>query len=165
MRENLNDYLFVSTFLEQDFVDRHRLFVADRVLDEQRMVWRWYVKSRNAGAYRSMIEEKLYHPPHVTVDLAKTGQDALYLVHHFEGKPLVRDFIHNTLLGIEYLWGGKVMLETTEVKSIRKPDRAPDAGQPSLPGLGGGDRPAEPEIQWQRVRYTMKDKKLSKGLI
>ena len=165
VRENLNDYLFVSNFLEQDFVDRHRLFVADRVLDEQRMVWRWYVKSRNAGDYRDMIGRKLYHPPFVTVDLAKTGQDALYLVHHFEGKPLVRDFIHNTMLGMEYLWGGKVMLETTEVKSIRKPDRGSDAGQPALPGLGIGDRQAEPEIQWQRVRYTMKDRKLSKGLI
>ena len=39
VRENLNDFLFVNTFLEQDFVDRHRLFVADRELDEQRMVW------------------------------------------------------------------------------------------------------------------------------
>ncbi len=166
VRENLDDFLFVSTFLEQDFVDRHRLFVADRELDEQRMVWRWYVKSRNAGQYRNMVGEKLYHPPHVTVDLAKTGQDALYLVHHFEGKPLVRDYVHNTLLGVEYLWGGKVMLETTEVKSIRKPDQKPAAqAQPTLPGLGPSDREAEPEIQWQRVRYTMKDKKLSKGLI
>lgn len=165
VRENLDDYLFVSTFLEQDFVDRHRLFVADRVLDEQRMVWRWYVKSRKAADYRAMVEGKLYHPPHVTVDPARTGPEALHLEHHFEGKPLVRDHIHNTLLGLEYLWGGKVVLETTEVKSVRKADRGPDAAaQPALPGLGIGGE-AEPEIQWQRVRYTMKDRKLSKGLI
>jgi len=160
VRENLNDYLFVNHFIEQDFVDRHKLFVADRVLDEQRMVWRWFVKSRKADEYRGMVEEKLYHPPHVTVDLDKTGRDSLYLVHHFEGKPLVRDYVHNTLLGIEYLWGGKVMLETTEVKSIKKSDR-----QPTLPGMGPAGAEAEPEIQWQRVRYTMKDRKLSKGLI
>ncbi|HPF70848.1 MAG TPA: SpoVR family protein [Candidatus Krumholzibacteria bacterium] len=166
VRENLNDYLFVSTFLEQDFVDRHRLFVADRVLDEQRMVWRWYVKSRKAGDYRAMVEDKLYHPPHVTVDLHRTGPEGLALVHHFEGKPLVRDYVHNVMLGLEYLWGGKVTLETTEVKAVRRPDRKPDgATQPTLPGLGGGDGAAEPEIQWQRVRYTMKDRKLSKGLI
>ena len=164
VRENLNDYLFVSNFLEQDFVDRHRLFVADRVLDEQRMVWRWYVKSRNAGDYRAMVEDRLYHPPHVTVDLARTGKDGLHLVHHFEGKPLVRDYIQNTLLGLEYLWGAKVSLETTEVKSIRKSDKTADRAQPALPGLGGAGA-EEPEIQWQRVRYTMKDRKLSKGLI
>ena len=159
VRENLNDQLFVANFIEQDFVDRHKLFVADKVLDEQRMVWRWYVKSRNADQYRRMVEEHLYHPPHVAVDLAKTGEDALYLTHHFEDYPLVKDWVHGSLLGIEHLWGGKTMLETTEVKSIKQPD-APD------PGPGGVPLEApEPEIEWQRVRYTMKDRKLSKGLI
>ena len=159
VRENLNDQLFVANFIEQDFVDRHRLFVADKVLDEQRMVWRWYVKSRNADDYRHMVEEQLHHPPLVEVDLAKTGTDALYLSHRFENFPLVKDWVHGALLGIEYLWGGKTMLETTEVKSIKQPD-APD------PGPGGVPTGApEPEIEWQRVRYTMKDRKLSKGLI
>jgi stage V sporulation protein R len=85
-------------------------------------------------------------------------------VHHFEGKPLVKEFIHNTMLGLEYLWGGKIMLETTEVKSIKKSEQPQ---QPVLPGMPAA-RPepaAEPEIEWQRVRYTMKEKKLSKGLI
>jgi stage V sporulation protein R len=159
VRENLNDQLFVRNFIEQDFVDHHRLFVADKVLDEQRMVWRWYVKSRNALEYRKMVEEQLYHPPHVAVDLAKTGDDALYLDHHFEGFPLVKDWIHGSLLGIEYLWGGKTMLETTEVKSIKQPE-APEAGPGGVPAEA-----PEPEIEWQRVRYTMKDRKLSKGLI
>jgi stage V sporulation protein R len=160
VRENLNDYLFVTSFLEQDFVDRHKLFVADKILDEQRMVWQWYVKSRAVEDYRNMILERLHHPPHVTVDLDKTGRDALYLVHHFEEKPLVKDYILGTLLGVEFLWGGKVMLETTEVKSVTKPDRDPAAD-------GGASREpeAEPVIEWQRVRYTMKDRKLSKGLL
>ncbi len=55
VRENLNDFLFTNTFIEQDFVDRHKLFVADKVLDEQRMVWQWYVKSRNAQDYKQMV--------------------------------------------------------------------------------------------------------------
>jgi stage V sporulation protein R len=96
VRENLNDHLFVRNFIEQDFVDRHRLFVAGRTLDQQRMVWQWYVKSRDAGQYRQMVLDQLYHPPHITVDLARTRPEALYLVHHHEGKPLVRDFIHGT---------------------------------------------------------------------
>jgi len=109
-----------------------------------------------------MVKEQLYHPPHITIDLDKTGNDALFLVHHFEGQPLVKEFIHNTMLGIEFLWGRKVMLETTEVKSIKKAD----AQQPSLPGMSPApEQTAEPEIEWHRVRYTMKDRKLSKGLV
>lgn len=162
VRENLNDFLFVNMFIEQDFVTDNKLFVADKVLDEQRMVWRWYVKSRSAVDYKKMVKEQLYHPPHITVDVDKTGQDTLYLTHHFEGKPLVKEFLHNTMLGIEYLWGGKTMLETSEVKSIKKPEQ-----QPTLPGMPPptGEPEAEPEIVWQRVRHTMKDKKLTKGLI
>jgi stage V sporulation protein R len=153
VRENLNDFLFTSTFLEQDFVDHHKLFVADRVLDEQRMVWRWFVKSRSAAQYKKMVVDQLYHPPHITVDLERTKPDTLFLIHHFEGKPLVHDFIKNTMLGIEYLWGGAVKLETSEVKSIDHPD--PETAPPD----------AEPEITWKRVRYTMRGRKLSKGLI
>ncbi len=164
VRENFNDFLFVNTFIEQDFIDRHRLFVADKVLDEQRMVWRWYVKSRKAEDYKAMIGESLYHPPHITVDLDKTGEDTLYLTHHFEGLPLVAEFIHNTMLGLEFLWGGKVTLETTEVKSIKKPDAQAAPIQPTLPGVIP-EPPPEPEVTWQRVRYVMKDRKLSKGVI
>jgi len=163
VRENLNDFLFINNFIEQDFVTANKLFVADKVLDEQRMVWQWYVKSRNATDYRAMVKEQLYHPPHITIDLPKTAAGPLTLVHHFEGKPLVREFVHNTLLGLEFLWDDKVTLETTEVKSIKKPDTT----QPNLPGMGtAGAKPEpEPEISWQRIRYTMKDRKLSKGLI
>ena len=165
VRENLNDFLFVNMFIEQDFVTRNKLFVADKVLDEQRMVWKWYVKSRSADRYKQMVKDQLYHPPQITVDLQKSEGDVLYLVHEFEGKPLVKEFIHNTMLGIEYLWGGKVQLETTEVKSLKKPDK-PTGGQPTLPGLGAAaDQDTEPEIEWQRVRYSMKEKKLSKGLV
>ena len=150
IRENLNDFLFVNTFIEQDFVDHHRLFVADRKLDEQRMVWQWYVKSRDAAQYREMVKESLYHPPHVEVDESRTKDGALYLEHRFEGLPLVRDYIKNTLLGVSYLWGGPVVLETSEVKNMERDEKNPDAA---------------PDITWQRVRYTMKDRKLSRGLI
>ncbi len=161
VRENYNDFLFVNTFIEQDFIDRNRLFVADKTLDEQRMVWRWYVKSRKADDYKAMVKESLYHPPFITVDVDKTGNDTLFLDHHFEGMPLVSDFIHNTMLGLEFLWGGKVTLETTAVKSIKKPDQA---AQPVLPGMAPQPEPA-PEIEWERVRYVMKDRKLNKGVV
>jgi stage V sporulation protein R len=78
------------------------------------------------------------------------------LVHHFEGKPLVKDYIANTMLGIEYLWGRKVKLETHEV--------LPHTPTPSAPG-SSSDKPTPPEIKWRRIVYTMKDRKLTKQAI
>ena len=108
IRENLSDFLFISTFLDQDFVNDNNLFVAGRRANRQKMTWEYYVKSRKADDYRKMIVDTLYHPPHVEIDESKRGDGALYLVHHFEGKPLIKDYIPNTLLGIEFLWGAHV---------------------------------------------------------
>ena len=110
-----------------------------------------------------MVQDQLYHPPHITVDPDAQDDGRLALVHHFEGQPLVQEFIHNTLLGLEYLWGDKVTLETTEVKSISQPE----SPQQTLPGMAPGAAPEqqEPEIEWQRVRYVMKNRKLSKGVV
>lgn len=155
VRENFSDFSFIQTFLDQDFIDRHKLFVAGRRLVEDRMVWEYYVQSRKLEDYRKMVTDTLYHPPHVGVDTGKTNE-ALYLNHVFEGKPLVKEFIANTLLGVEYLWGGPVELETSEVKAIRDiPVKAPGH-------VEGGIRK---EVVWERVKYTMKDRKLQRSVI
>jgi stage V sporulation protein R len=73
----------------------------------------------------------------------------LYLRHHFEGKPLVKEYIPNTLLGIEYLWGNPVQLETHEVVSYQSPKEQGD----------------QPEIQWKKMLYTMEKRKLSKRVL
>jgi len=148
--------------VDQDFINRHRLFVAGRKLDQTRMVWQYYVKSRKLKDYRQMLLDSLYHPPHITVDLEKAkGNETLYLVHHFEGKPLVKEFIANTLIGVEYLWGGKVMLETSEV--VTSPKKAQDAYAALFPRVR--DEVAEEEIKWQRVVYTMENRKLSRKVL
>ena len=51
----------------------------------------------------------------LTVNLEKTTNDLLYLEHDFEGKELHKPYIGETLLGIEFLWGEKVQLQTTEI--------------------------------------------------
>ncbi len=160
IRENFSDFSFINQFVNQDFVTRNNLFVAGRRLNEQRMVWEYYVKSRNAQDYRQMLLSSLYHPPSTTIDIEKSKKNnTLYLVHRFEGKPLVKEFIANTLLGIEYLWGGPVELDTHEAAS-----RAGRTDRPrSLGGIPG--KPAKPEIQWQHVIYTMKDRKLSRMVV
>jgi stage V sporulation protein R len=101
-----------------------------------------------------MLFSQLYHPPHITIDEGKSNNHNLYLIHHFEGKPLVKDFIGNTMLGIEYLSGGPVQLETSEVVSVGMEADS-----------GGQEEPRKTEIKWERVLYTMKDRKLTREVI
>jgi stage V sporulation protein R len=153
IRQNYSDFTFINQFVDQDFITRNNLFVAGRRLNESRMVWEYYVKSRKAEAYRQMLFASLYHPPHVVIDHEKgKAAGSLYLVHQFEGKQLIKEYIPNTLLGLEYLWGSAVELETHEVKSA---GGRPESGRPA---------DAPPEIKWQRVIYTMKDRKLSRRI-
>jgi stage V sporulation protein R len=149
IRADYCDYLFIKDFVDQDFTDRHDLFVTGKRLDPQRMVWQYYVKSRDAGEYRDMVLASLYHPPHIEIAPERGEGGALYLVHHFEGKQLVQEYIANTMIGVEFLWGAPVQLETSEAVL-----EAPRGG-----GREGGE---EPEITWQRVVYTMKDKTLNR---
>ncbi len=162
IRENLNDFIFINTFVDQDFINHYKLFVVGRRLNQARGVLEYYVKSRKAEDYRKMLLDKLYHPPYINIDHSKASNGSIYLVHHFEGKPLVKEFISNTMLGIEYLCGAPVQLETSEVVQV-------EASKPqlSIPGLTMPlhQESKEKEIKWQRVRYTMKNRRLSKEVI
>jgi stage V sporulation protein R len=156
IRENCSDFTFINQFVDQDFMDLHKLFVAGKRLNEQKMVWEYYVKSRSAHAYRQMLLSSLYHPPYITIDHEKNKKKGktLYLKHKFEGKPLLKDYIPNTMLGIEYLWGGPVELETMEVKTT----------PPRIERHPGAVTPPQKPIEWQRVVYIMKDRKMSRKI-
>jgi len=153
VRSNYCDYLFIKEFINQDFTDHYDLFVTGKRLDTQRMVWQYYVKSRDANEYRDMVLASLYHPPHIEIAPERGEEGSLYLVHHFEGKQLVLEYIANTMVGIEFLWGAPVQLETSEaVVQQSRSGAAREAGE-------------EPEITWQRVVYTMKEKSLSRQVL
>ena len=134
-------------------VDLHRLFVVGKRLNKERMSWQYYVRSRKAEDYKAMVTDSLYHPPRIEVTVAENN--TLVLNHIFEGKPLLRDFIHGVLLGVEYLWGEEVHLYT----SVPIPMKASrdTAGQPK-------EETPKRTIQWKRFRYTMKDRTLSRTL-
>lgn len=151
VRENYCDSLFVNTFIDQDFVDRYKLFVAGKRLNKERMTWQYYVKSKSAEKYKKMVLASLYHPP--SMEIGTTKENTLVLRHRFEKKPLVQDYIGNTMLGIEYLWGGPVWLETTELRKTGK--AAPGPRQ---------ERPKQ-QMAWKRFRYIMKNKRLSRVLL
>ena len=153
VRENFCDSMFVNTFIDQEFVDLHKLFVVDKKLNKERMTWQYYIKSKKAEHYKQMVADSLYHPPSVKVDV---DDNALVINHHFEGKPLFRDYISGTLMGLEYLWGDRVTLFTHETEPVKKnTDQPPQPQQEFVPQ----------KIKWGRVKYTMKDKKLSRVLM
>ena len=162
VRENFCDFMFINTFVDQDFINHYKLFVAGKRINPEKHVWEYYVKSRKVDDYRQMLLDTLYHPPHIEVNQDKNDNETLYLVHSFEEKPLVKEFITNTLLGIEYLWGGPVQLETSEVESKSESNGT---------RYGLGFFPTSPtdqtqkEISWQRVIYTMNNRELTKKTV
>ena len=141
LRKNFSDFTLINTFVSQDFVDEHNLFVLGKKIDQSRGVYQYYIKSRKAQDYKKMLIDSLYHPPIVEVDTSQSDEDNLYLVHQFEGKPLVKEFIFNTMMGIEFLWGSPVQLETFEL--VR---RNHESGKP----------------EFQKVLYTMEDRRIFK---
>jgi stage V sporulation protein R len=78
----------------------------------------------------------------------------------FQG--LVREFIANTLLGIEYLWGKPVQLETSEIVRAE-----PAPSSTALPGMqmSLSEERKQQEMKWQRVIYTMQDRKLTREVL
>lgn len=162
VRENFCDFLFINTFVDQDCISKNNLFVAGKRLNRNKMVWEYYIKSRKAKDYRQMVLDTLYHPPHIKIEPEKSINNTLYLVHQFEGKPLVAEFIANTMMGIEYLWGGPVQVETSEVVAA-----TPQRTLASIPlsTVYAFEKEEEQEIKWRRVLYTMENRKLSKKQI
>lgn len=154
VRENFCDAMFINTFIDQDFIDLHKLFVVDKRLNKERMTWEYYVKSKKAKHYKRMIADSLYHPPALTINV--DDDNSLVLNHIFEGKPLYRDYIEGTLLGLEFLWGAKVSLYSHEAQLVKK-----ESGQTHMVKT---EEP-EGEIIWKRYRYTMKDRKMSRVVI
>ncbi len=166
IRENFNDFMFINTFIDQDFVDKHKLFVTGKRLKDREQVWEYYIKSRNAADYREMLLNSLYHPPYIEVDEHITsGGGALYLNHIFEGKPLVYEYIENTMIGLEYLWGGPVKLETSEVVEASGVEQLKNPYYIPIPNPLLKERPSKKEYKYVRVLYTMDGKKLSKATL
>ena len=142
LRKNFSDFTLINTFTDQDFIDKHELFTVGKRMNQQKGIIEYYIKSKKAPDYKQMLIDSLYHPPRIEVDLEKTNDKQLYLIHHFEGKQLHQPYIPETLIGLEFLWGNQVKLETTEIIKSR------------IKGV---------EKQHKKVIYTVKDKKVVKS--
>ena len=157
VRENYCDQTFISSFIEQDFVDKHKLMVVGQRINELKNVKEYYVKSRKAEDYKKMIVGSLFHPPYIKFETDQFG--TLFLNHIFEGKELYREYIPNTLIGLEYLWGAPVRLETTEIDwdTIKTLSNDTGAGVDDI-------KAAHPEV-FQRVLYSTENRKVKKEMI
>ncbi len=142
LREEYCDFTLINQFVDQDFVNRYRLFTVEKRLNSPRQTWEFVIKSRRAEDYRQMLMDELWHPPDIRIDPEKTDESTLFLVHRDEGKPLLKEYIPATMMGLEFLWGGQVKLETTEMYYEKKGDQT--------------------GLVKNRVCYTMKDRKISR---
>ncbi len=148
LRNTFSDFMLINTFVDQDFVDEHKLFVVGERQNEQRGTIEYYVKSKKVADYKQMLIDNMYHPPTITVALDKTDDKTLYLKHHFEGRQIYKPYISDTLLGIEYLWfgniaDGQVILETTDI----------------IKRQGSDDSVS---FEYKPILYIMSNKKMSK---
>jgi len=160
VRENFNDFTFINSFIDQEFVTAHNLFVAGKRFNNARMSIEYYIKSKKSEDYKEMLIDTLYHPPEIFVDLSLTKNGVLYLNHKFESKPLKTDYIENTMIGIEYLWGGPVHLETSEPATSGKTAAAyANFWDPSSQQTE--EKKPEP-VKWKRMLYIMENRKLHK---
>lgn len=148
LRSNFSDFTLINLFVDQDFVDKYDLFVVGQRINPERQTIEYYIKSRKAEDYKKMLLDSLYHPPKIIIDFSKTNEKNLYLIHKFENKQLIKDFIQDTMMAIEFLWGGQVQLETTEIVPLSQASEG-----------------EEPVYDYRRVLYTMNNRKLSQKLI
>lgn len=144
LRENFNDFMLINTFVTQEFVDMHDLFVVGKRPNPEEGTIEYYVKSRKAADYKKMLIDSLYHPPVVLPDTNKTTDECLYITHQFEGKQMVQEFIPEVLNGLCFLWGGEVKLETTEIVVNHEAENEDEM------------------FEFRRVLYSCSDKKINK---
>ncbi|MEK6968795.1 MAG: SpoVR family protein [Nanoarchaeota archaeon] len=139
VRENYSDQTFIAHYVDQDFMDRYQLFVAqENEFDPDRGTIPYTLKNRKAEDFKQMLFSKLPDSPIINVSEDKTDK-TLYLVHDFKGKKLLKRHVPHVMRGIEFLWGAPVKLETVEVHKD-------DSGT----------------VKYQKVLYTMENKEFTK---
>lgn len=160
VRRYHSDATALSEFIDQDFCNEFKLFVVGKRVNKERMMLEYFVKSRRAADFKRKMLNSLYHPPCIKVDHARTAKDeTLYLVHEFEGKELVKEYITNTMLGLEYLWGRKIVLETREV------DEEAFQNIPESDLEKYLQEEKDLDFKFQKIRYTMEDRKLRRDVV
>ena len=155
-RKYLDDYLLINLLSEddfQDFMDKYRLWTVGIRPNRER--WdraELYIKNKSGKYYRDLLNRSLYHPPNIDYEI-KSKDGELYLDHIYEGRTLFTKHITAVLVGLEFLWGKPVKLETTEYKGAESDNRY------------WRDPRIEPEYRKVRVLYACEKKNIRRTVI
>jgi len=117
-RKYLDDYLLINFLSDEDFqsfVDTYKYWTVG--IRQSRTSWDLadvYIKSKSGKDFRRLLNRILYHPPYIIINEEKASDGELYLDHVYEGRSLHTRYVHSVLVGLEFLWGKRIRLETTE---------------------------------------------------
>ena len=157
-RKYFDDYLLVNFLSDedfQDFIDKHQLFIAG--IRPSREKWdtaEIYIKSRSGKEYRKLLNQTLYHPPYIDFGGTKAKNGELYLDHIYEGRMLFKRYIKPVLVGLEFLWGKPIKLETTEYME----EQPKDPWERWKIGY-------QPKYRKTRVLYACEERKVSRTVL
>lgn len=159
-RKYFDDYLLVNFLSDedfQDFIDKHQLFIAG--VRPSREKWdraEIYIKSRSGKEYRRLLNRMLYHPPNINiVNDPESEEGELYLDHVYEGRSLYTRYIKPVLIGLEFLRGKPVCLETTEYEEVAPKNWWERRGEPRY----------QPKYKKIRVLYTSAEQEVSRTVL
>ena len=157
-RKYFNDQLLINFLSDedfQDFVDRYRLWtVGMRPSRKQWNMAELYIKSKSGKDYRRLLNRSLYHPPNLDFSGPKAKDGELYLNHVYEGRSLFTRHIKMVLIGLEFLWGKRVRLETTEYEPVQPQD-----------WWDWWRERFDPKYRKKRVLYTCEYKKVARQVL
>lgn len=176
-RKNVDDALLVNFLSEedfQDFVDKYQLFIAGLRVTEETFTQGLldvYIKSKSGQEFRKMLNRYyLYHPPHISIREDKMNKGELYLDHTYESRILVNKYIPAVLIGLAYLWGKTVKLETTEWVATKEEKTGTLPNPKGLPGKPRVPQQVSEEerkrhYKMRRVLYECDGRKVARKLL
>jgi len=163
VRKTMSDFQFLNTYVTDDFMKRYDLCVIGARINEQRGTREYYIKSRKLKDYKTQILDYLAHPPCIEINPegCVKAKGSLYINHVFEGKQLITPYIDNVMRGIYFLWGGNVLLETSEIETSTAEDKVLSTPSPLWRAAMTAQSVEEnkTDITWERIIYTITDDK------
>ncbi len=156
VRREYDDFTFINEFLDQEFIDKNKLYVVGERRNEEGGYIERYIKSRHVDDYRRMVLGHLPHYPSIRIDVERTERKrSLNLEHLWEGEELHEESLNNALIGLEHLWGSQVNLRTREFT---------ETSLEILDGLEPEDVEfIKDELETAPITWTCKDQKVVKN--
>ena len=139
--------------------------VIGALINERHGTREYYIKSKKLKDYKTQILDYLAHPPLIEINPAGCvkAKGSLYINHVFEGKQLITPYIDNVMRGLYFLWGGNVLLETSEIEKATIDAESSPSPLWRAAMTAQSVEENKTDITWGRVIYTItSDKKVTR---